>query len=70
MQRVTSDVLQEATYITSNRYILLRLTSYFLKRAPSATSDKRHFATSNDQILQHVTSDFRTSNEKGMNLNK
>ena len=58
LQRVTSEVLQQATSATSNGRILQRVTSDFLQRATSATS--------NEQILQRVTSNdwISTSNEQ------
>ena len=63
--------------------MLKRVTSDFLPRATSATSNKRILqrvtsdflqratsATSNERILQRVTSDFTTSNEQRVNFNE
>ena len=59
------------------------MSSDFLQRTTSATSNKRILkrvtsdflqratsATSNEQILQRVTSDFTTSNEQRVSLNE
>ena len=48
--------------IFCNEQLLQRVTSDFLQRATSATSNKR--------ILQRVMSDFTTSNEQGVNFNE
>ena len=48
--------------IFCNEQLLQRVTSDFLQRATSATSNKR--------ILQRVTSDFTTSTDHGVNLNE
>ena len=42
----------------------------FLQRATSATYNEEIFATSNEQILQRVTSDFTMTNEQRVNLNE
>ena len=60
-----------------------RVTSGFLQRATSATSNEQilqqvtsdflqraTFAMSNEWILQRVTSDFTTSNEQRVNFNE
>ena len=39
----------------------------FLQRATSATYNEEIFATSNEQILQRVTSDFTMTNEQRVN---
>ena len=59
------------------------VTSDFLQRATSATSNEQilqrvtsdflqraTFATSNDQILQQARSDFAASNEQRVNFNE
>ena len=69
--------------IFCNEQLLQRVTSDFLQRATSATSNKRILqrvtseflqrttsATSNKRILQRVTSDFTTSNEQRVNFNE
>ena len=48
--------------IFNDEQLLQRVTSNFLKRATSTTSNK--------QILQCVTSDFATSNEQRLNLQR
>ena len=66
-----------------NEQLLQRVTSDFLQREASATSNKRIFqritsdflqrvtsATSNERILQRVTSDFKMSNEQRVNFNE
>ena len=83
LQRVTSDFLQRAASVTSNKRILQRVTNDFLQRAISATSNewllqgvtsdflqRPTSATSNERILERVTSDFTTSNEQRVNCNE
>ena len=66
-----------------NEQSLQRVTSDFLQRATSATSNGQSLqrvtsdflqratsATSNEQSLQRVTSDFTTSNEQRVNFNE
>ena len=78
MQRVTSE---QVTFC--NEKLLQRVTSEFLQRATSATSNewilqrvtinflqRATSATSNEWILQRVTSDFTTSNEQRVNFNE
>ena len=40
LQRVTSDLLQQATSATSNKQILQQVTKEFLQRATSAMNDE------------------------------
>ena len=71
LQRVTREVLPQATPATSNKWILQQVTGNFLQQATSGTSNKRisqwgtseflqrrTSLTSNERILQQVTSDF------------
>ena len=48
--------------IFCNKQLLQQVTSDFLQRATSTTS--------NEQILQQATSDFTTSNEQQVNFNE
>ena len=67
--------MQRAASATSNKQILLRVTSNFfteqlLQRVTSAFLQRATSTTSKERILQQVTSDFTTSNEPRVKSNE